>query len=99
MAHNPNIKRDLSIKVKLIIIAIMLVAINLLFYLYFGSSIVSDVDDHDIERDMVLHSKNSDASVFVLTLPAQSDCGPFLRHDVHEHDRLCDNVCCQSNSS
>lgn len=48
MAHKPDSKRDLSIKARLIIIGITLVAINLVFYFLFGTSIVSDTDDYNL---------------------------------------------------
>ena len=48
MAHKPDSKWGLSIKVRLVIIAMMLIAVNLVFYLHFGSSIVSDTDDFNL---------------------------------------------------
>lgn len=48
MAHKPDSKRDLSIKARLLLIAIALVAINLFFYFLFGTSIVSDTDDYNL---------------------------------------------------
>ena len=48
MAHKPDSKIDLSIKSRLILIGIALVAINLFFYFLFGTSIISDTDDHNL---------------------------------------------------
>ena len=48
MAHKPDSKKDLSIKAKLILIGIALASINLFFYFLFGTSIVSDTDDHNL---------------------------------------------------
>lgn len=48
MAHKPDSKRSLSIKARLIIIGMMLVFINLVFYFLFGTSIVSDTDDYNL---------------------------------------------------
>ena len=48
MAHKPDTKRNLSIKSKLVIIAVMFVVINLVFYFGFDSS---DESEKSIEFD------------------------------------------------
>ena len=48
MAHKPDTKRNLSIKSKLVIIAVMFVVINLVFYLGFDSS---DESEKSVEFD------------------------------------------------
>ncbi len=48
MAHRPDSQRKLSVKSKLILITIMFVAINLIFYYGFDSS---DESENSIEID------------------------------------------------
>jgi hypothetical protein len=48
VAHKPDTKRNLSIKSKLVIIAVMFVVINLVFYLGFDSS---DESEKSVESD------------------------------------------------
>ncbi|GKS67021.1 hypothetical protein YTPLAS73_05680 [Nitrosarchaeum sp.] len=48
MAHKPDTQRNLSIKSKLVIIAVMFVVINLIFYLGFDSS---DESEKSVEFD------------------------------------------------
>jgi hypothetical protein len=48
VAHKPDTKRNLSIKSKLVIIAVMFVVINLVFYLGFDSS---DESEKSVEFD------------------------------------------------
>ncbi len=48
MAHKPGAERTLSIKTKLLLIVIMFVVINLIFYFAFDSS---DESENQIELD------------------------------------------------
>jgi len=60
MAHRPDTNRKMSMKTRLIIIAIMFVIINLVFYFGFDSSEESEplIDlDHE---DLLNMEKNSD---------------------------------------
>ena len=52
MAHRPDSQRRLSVKSKLILITIMFVAINLIFYYGFDSS---DESENSIEIDDYNH--------------------------------------------
>ena len=47
MAHKPDSKRDLSIKARLFLIGIALIAIYAMFYFLFGTSIF-DADDYNL---------------------------------------------------
>ena len=51
MAHKPDSERTMSIKAKLLLIAIMFVAINLIFYFVFDSSSEQNESENSIELD------------------------------------------------
>ena len=51
MAHKPDSKKTLSIKTKLLLIAIMFIVINLVFYFGFDSSDESNESEKSIEMD------------------------------------------------
>ena len=51
MAHRADSRRTLSIKTKLVLIAIMFVVINLIFYFGFDSSDESIESENSIELD------------------------------------------------
>ena len=47
IAHKPDSKRDLSIKARLFLIATAMIIIYLIFYLLFGVSIESELDNYN----------------------------------------------------
>ena len=51
MAHKPDTRRTLSVKTKLLLIAIMFVVINLIFYFGFDSSDEPNESEKSIEVD------------------------------------------------
>jgi len=51
VAHKPDSRRTLSIKTKLLLIAIMFVVINLIFYFGFDSSDEPNESEKSIELD------------------------------------------------
>lgn len=59
MPHNPNSQKKLSMKTRLVLIAIMFVIINLIFYVGFDSSDESN-SEHNLDNQNSLDNEITD---------------------------------------